>query len=158
MSDENKTAERNHHMETKDLIEALSLLMQVDIDALHSYRQALDEIEDKIIRDRLQGFMAEHQHHIDHLADQIRAMDGQPPSLSKDFKGFVIEGFTALRSSAGTIGALKALKTTETLTNRHYANAVSLDFPAELKQKLRKHFTDEKIHLDYITLNLKALT
>ena len=54
-------------------------------------------------------------------------------------------------------GALKALKTVEEITNRHYGEAVSKDAPPALKEILRKHFTDEKIHLDYIDSNLEAL-
>jgi hypothetical protein len=84
-------------------------------------------------------------------------MGGDPPELAKDFKGYVIEAFAALRTVAGMKSAMKALKTAEKINYNHYGEIVSKNAPSNLKELLRKHFTDEKIHLDYIESNLKAL-
>jgi rubrerythrin len=141
----------------EELIEAMSELAQVDIDALHAYSQALEQIEDEVIRSRLEEFMAQHREHIDRLSAAIKELGGQPPAFSKDFKGFFIEGFTALRSSTGMIGALKALRTTEEITHRYYAKAVPMEAPARLKDIYRRHLSEERIHLDYVVSNLEAL-
>lgn len=145
-------------MKEKELIAALSSLVQLDIDAVHAYNQAVREIDDPIIRDRLLKFQKEHRNHIDSLSRQIEALGGQPPDHTQDFKGYVIEAFTAIQSIAGLKGALKAIKTTEEITNRYYGEVVSWEAPAEVKELLRTYFSDEKIHLDYITSNLQALT
>lgn len=144
-------------MQENELIEKIKELVQMDIDTVHAYNRALDEISDKIMRSRLTAFRDNHQNHIADLSYQIRILGGQAPEPTKDFKGFILEAFTALRIATGTKGALKALKTVEEITNRYYGNVVSETVPEALKDMLRRHFSDEKIHLDYISSNLQAL-
>ena len=82
----------------KELIKALSNLAQLDIDAVHAYDQAIKEIGDPIIKERLVQFQKEHRNHISGLSRQIKDLGGQPPEKSKDFKGYVIEAIAAIRS------------------------------------------------------------
>lgn len=145
-------------MDKKNLIEALSNLVQLDIDAVHAYDQALKEIDDPIIKDRLLKFQDDHRNHTSGLSKEIVNLGGNPPEQSQDFKGYVIEAFTAIRSFTGLKGALKAMKTMEEITNRHYGEVVSWEAPSEVKKLLRMYFSEEKIHLDYISSNLQALT
>lgn len=144
-------------MNEKDLIAALSNLVQLDIDAVHAYNQAIKEIDDSIIKDRLLKFQEDHRKHIDVLSQQITDLGGQPPEQSKDFKGYVIEAFAAIRSFTGMKGALKGIKTTEEITYRHYSELVSQETPSEIKEVLRTYFSEEKVHLDYIASNLQAM-
>ena len=144
-------------MNEKDLITALSNLVQLDIDAVHAYNQALKEIDDSIIRDRLLEFQEEHRVRIDTLSRLIAELGGKPPEQSKDFKGYVIEAFAAIRSFTGLKGALKGIKITEEITNRHYGEVVSWEAPSGIKESLRQYFSEEKVHLDYISSNLQAL-
>jgi uncharacterized protein (TIGR02284 family) len=144
-------------MNTKELIGVLQELVQVDIDTVHSYNRVLDEIADDVVRSRLKAFRDTHLNHIAALSDEIRSLGGEAPKLTRDFKGYVIEAFTALRTAAGMKSALKALKTNEKITNHYYGETVSKEIPSALKELLREHFSDEKIHLDYITNNLKVL-
>ena len=145
-------------MNDKNLIEAMSNLVQLDIDAVHAYDQAVKEIDDTIIRDRLLKFQEEHRNHISGLSKQIANLGGQPPERSQDLKGYVIEAFAAIRSFTGLKGALNAMKTMEEITNRYYGEVVSWEAPSEVKELLRTYFSEEKIHLDYISNNLQALT
>jgi len=144
-------------MNEKNLIEALSNLVQLDIDAVHAYDQALKEIDDPIIKDRLLKFQNEHRNHISGLAQQIEDLGGRPPDRAQDFKGYVIEAFTAIRSFTGLKGALKAIKITEDITNRYYSEVVSWQAPSDTKEVLRTYFSEEKVHLDYIASNLQAM-
>ena len=141
----------------ENLIEALSNLVQLDIDAVHAYDQALKEIDDPIIKDRLLKFQDEHRNHISGLSKQIEELGGQPPEYSRDIKGYVIEAFTAIRSFTGLKGALAVMKTTEEITNRHYGEVVSWQAPSAVKEVMRTYFSEEKVHLDYITSNLQVL-
>ena len=144
-------------MENNELIRELRQLAQVDIDTVHTYNKVLDEISDEIVRARLTEFRDNHIKHITDLAAEIRSLGGKPPELTKDFKGYVIEAFAALSTAVGMKGAMKALKAAEKINYDHYGDIVSKNAPSSLKELLRKHFTDEKIHLDYIDSNLKAL-
>jgi hypothetical protein len=51
----------------------------------------------------------DHKRHIELLASEIPTLGGTPPDYSPDFKGYLISGFTSLRSITGTEGALKAM-------------------------------------------------
>lgn len=144
-------------MQTDQLIEILRELAQVDIDAVHSYNRVLDEISDNVVRARLTSFRDEHQQHMQAIADEIRTLGGEVPESTKDFKGYAVEAFAVLRTTTGGMkNALKALKTAEEITNRYYSRKVSKEAPAAVKDLLRKHFSEEKIHLDYINENVKA--
>jgi uncharacterized protein (TIGR02284 family) len=144
-------------MNEKNLTEALSNLVQLDIDAVYAYDQALKEIDDPIIKDRLLKFQDDHRNHISGLSKQIKALGGQPPEYSQDIRGYMIEAFAAIRSFTGLKGALAAMKTTEEIANRYYGEVVSWEAPSAVKEVLRTYFSEEKVHLDYITSNLQAL-
>ncbi len=144
-------------MDNNELAKALEELAQVDIDTVHTYNRVLDQIPDEIIRARLSDFRDNHIKHTGDLCAEIRSLGGEPPELTKDFRGYVIEAFAALRTVVGMKSAMKALKTAEKINYKHYGEIVSKNAPSHLKELLRKHFTDEKIHLDYIESNLKAL-
>ena len=79
------------------------------------------------------------------------------PGRSQDLKEYVIEAFAAVRSFTGLKGTLSTMKTTEEITNRYYRKVVSRAVPPDAEEVLRKFFSEEKIHLDYITSNLQAL-
>lgn len=145
-------------MNATNLIKAMSNLVQVDIDAIHAYDQAIKEIDDPIIRERLLEFQENHRNHIKGLSEQIELLGGQPPDRTKGFKGYVIKAFTAIRSFTGLKGALAAMKTTEEISNQYYGEVVSREAPAKLKAMLRTFFSEEKIHLEYINGNLQALS
>jgi len=145
-------------MNQKELIDALSDLLQTASDAVFSYQQAIPKVEDEIMRGRLASFRKSHEENIQELANAIERLGGQPPEFSKGFKGFILESVSALRSLTGSKGALKALQTIEERTNRHYSEAVSWEIPEDPRDLLRKQFSDVKVHLDYINSNLKALS
>jgi uncharacterized protein (TIGR02284 family) len=144
-------------MNEKELIESLSELLQNAIDAYFAYQQVIPKVEDEIMRNRLEAFCKSHEENIQELTQVIARMGGKPPEFSKDFKGYIIKGVTALRSLSGTKGALKALQATEEMTNRTYGRAVSWDAPDNVRQLLKKQFSDVKVHLDYIISNLKTI-
>jgi uncharacterized protein (TIGR02284 family) len=134
----------------KDLIDRLSSLMQLDIDAVHAYGQAIDSIKDPAIKNELIMFRDDHERHIGDLSLAISNLGGQPPERSRDFKGFLIEGFTALRSVTGTEGALKAMKGNEELTNKTYRDALDLQLPPDIRDIVERNYRDEQRHLAYI--------
>ncbi|NLX03630.1 MAG: DUF2383 domain-containing protein [Phycisphaerae bacterium] len=145
-------------MANQEMIDNLSSLAQVDIDAVHAYDQAIDQIDadDEQIREKLIEYRQDHQRHVAELASEIRDLGGTPPEYSRDFKGFLIEGFTALRSLTGTEGALKAMKSNEGLTNRRYDEARTWHLTGSAKGVVERGFQDEQAHLQFIEETLHA--
>lgn len=141
-------------MSNKDMADKLRSLAQLDIDAVHAYDQAIDQIEHIGIRQQISQFREDHNHHVQNLSRIITELGETPPEFSRDFKGFFIEGFTALRSATGTEGALKAMQTNENMTNKKYDEARSLPFRQDIKAVVEQNYSDEQRHLRYIEQTL----
>ncbi|MBD3345190.1 MAG: DUF2383 domain-containing protein [Chitinivibrionales bacterium] len=145
-------------MEKNQIIDTLKSLMQLDVDASHAYDQAIKRVDesDADIKSQLEVYQGDHDRHVERLADLIRQQGEEPPKVSPDLSGFLIEGFTALRSMMGTDGALKAMEGNEKLTNKKYSNAHGLDLPQEIKTVIDENYDDEKRHLQYIQEKLSV--
>src|SRR5579871_601326 len=103
---------------TEKMVETLNDLIHLDIDAIHAYRQAIDGCEILEVKDRLTLFMGDHERHVADLGAAVRSL-GREPAHGKDWKGFFIEGFTAIMSQ-GDRTALLAMRGNEELTTRRY--------------------------------------
>lgn len=137
-------------MERQEVIDRLNSLIQLDVDAVEAYEQAIKHVKHDDIRMRLAEFQEDHRGHIQNLTAAVRRLDGQPVKESPDLRGYLLEGFTALRSISGTKGALEAMESNEKLTNRRYSEAVDLDLPDELRKLVRSNLADEQRHIQYI--------
>jgi len=131
-------------------LKTLTSLRQLDIDATHAYTQAIERIDVPAIRQRLTEFRGDHERHIRDLEPCIRRLGGEPPERARDFKGFFIEGFTAVRSMLGTEGALKAMQGNEETPNKHYGEARQVDLPPDVRSVVERNYEDEKRHLAYV--------
>jgi uncharacterized protein (TIGR02284 family) len=136
--------------ESKELVKHLESLAHLDIDAVHAYTSAIDRIDIVEVKQRLTEFRSDHETHISNLSPLIERLGGKVPTRSPDFKGFFIQGFTAIRSMFGNEAALKAMKGNEELTNKTYEKALGVDFPVDILDVVRRNREDERRHLDYI--------
>lgn len=137
-------------MNRDDILDNLQKLIQLDVDATHAYDQAIKNVNELVIKDKLIQFQADHRRHIDLLSAKVLELGGTPPELTSDFKGFIISGFTALRSLTGTKGALEAMETNERLTTSKYEEASKKDFPVDVATIVQSNFSDEQRHLSFI--------
>lgn len=137
-------------MKNQEIVTKLTKLIQLDIDAAEAYKQALQKIDHMAIHTSICQFREDHLRHIDNLSAAIQELGGKVPDYKQDLKGYLIEGFTALRSVTGTEGALKAMQGNEKLTNRVYGEATKLDLPTHIMQLVQQNYSDEQRHLRYI--------
>lgn len=139
-------------MDNKDVGKVLIDLCQLDIDAVGAYDIALKHITIAAIHSKIEKFKQDHVQHIDNLSSLIRQYDSEPPKNTPDLKGYLISGMTAVKSSMGLTGALKAMESNEVTTNKKYQDALdeNPDLPADAKQLLQKNLGDERTHLNYI--------
>jgi len=134
----------------EDAIKTLNALIRLDVDAVSAYSQAIDNIHDAEVRSRLVSFRADHERHMTELAAEVDALGGSPPKISPDVKGYLLEGFTAIRSLTGIEGALKAMKVNEALTNRQYQRSLERNLPDRARSIVRRNYEDEQRHLRYV--------
>lgn len=139
-------------MEKKSVVNLLNDLMQLDIDAWHAYGEAIEKLDTALdIRDTLERFRGDHHRHVTEISARLRDLGEEPPGFSPDFKGYIIQGFTSLRSITGTKGALAAMETNEKLTNRKYADALENEgIPSDIHALIEANYKDEQEHLRYI--------
>ncbi len=137
-------------MNNKEIAERLKSLVQLDIDAVHAYGQAIEHIDVPNVREQVVAFQGDHERHINDLSSVVRNLGEAPPELTKDFKGFLLKAFTSIRSMTGTEGALKALKSGEELTNKKYSEARTWDLPVNILSIVQRNYEDEQRHLHYV--------
>lgn len=132
------------------LLKQLVALVHVDIDAWHAYGHAIRHVELDLVKHQLQKFQEDHERHVKEWCDAISKFGGEPPPFSRDLRGFVMEGVTAIRSVTGTEGALKAIRLNEVHTNGRYDEQEWIHMPPELRELLHKNQQDEHRHLQYV--------
>lgn len=137
-------------MDREEILDQLEKLIKLDVDAVHAYDQAIKNMDKSLVRDKLVSFQGDHRRHIDVLSEKMRELQGTPPDLTADFKGFFIKGFTALRSMMGSKGALQAMETNEKLTTSTYEKATGHDFPSDIAVIIRSNLADEQRHLSFV--------
>ncbi len=145
-------------MKTEEVVKMLNNLAQLDIDAISAYKQALKNIDDNEIAAALKTFQQDHQRHVEDLTVTVKKLGGNPPNFTPDIKGFLLQGFTAIRSLTGTVGALKAMQSNEKLTTKTYEEAMQENYPSDIKSLIEKNFNDEKRHYRYIQETLKKMS
>lgn len=140
----------------KENLETLMSIMQLDIDDAHAYEQVISNLEDEELKSKFQEFKKDHERHIQEIATLIKEMEGVPPEYSRDFKGYLISGYTAIRSMMGTKGALEAMQTNEKMTVKRYEEALQKNLSSKARDLLTKNFQDERRHLSFIETVLSS--
>jgi rubrerythrin len=139
-------------------VDHLEKLIQLDHDALLTYRQALEHIGDPEIRADLVGFLQDHERHVRELTALVHDLGGTPPIPHRDLKGAVLEAMTRLRSRSGTLGALRAMRLNERLTNYGYERMAEVELPPTARALVAAGLADERRHLATIEAHIERLT
>ena len=135
----------------------LNKLIQLDFDAAGTYREALLHVDDPSARSDLHSFLGDHERHVMELTRIVRDLGGEPVEAHRDFKGVILEGMTRLRSR-GTLGALRAMRMNEKITNRSYDKAAGVYMPPLGQVIVVENLADERRHLAAIGAHIERLT
>ncbi len=137
-------------MNQQSMIEELTKLYQLDVDAIAAYDAAISALGPGTIATELSLFKIDHQRHVLELAQVFMGLGKTPPEVTPDVKGAVIGAVTALRSRLGPERALVAMRGNEQLTNTLYARALAKPFPDPILDIVRRGMSDEQRHLTWI--------
>jgi uncharacterized protein (TIGR02284 family) len=135
-------------MNTEKLIDRLNDLIQLDVDAVHAYDEAISACEIPFVKQQLTDFRGDHERHVDDLSAEVSRLGGEP-KIKRDVKGFLIKGFTAVLSH-GDHSALLAMRGNEELTNKTYESAANETLPPPILAIVQRNWADEKRHLAWI--------
>lgn len=144
--------------DVKETVNTLNEIAQLEIDDAHAYNQAISNIEDLRLKDSFLTFKVDCERHIGETSQLIQELGGEPPEYSRDFKGYLITGYTAIRSMMGTKGALEAMHTNEKLTVRRYEDALQKNITPTAKGLLAKNLMDARRHLNFIESSIAAIS
>ncbi|MGA2400485.1 MAG: ferritin-like domain-containing protein [Syntrophobacteraceae bacterium] len=133
-----------------EMADRLNSLVQVDIDAVHAYRQVMPLMGPGRVKDQLIRFQQDHERHIDQLSAVVRALDSEPPVLVTDVEGLHIQGFAAIGGATKPQSATEAVRAVEELANRLYRESCALDFTPNIKELVRRNYGEEQRHLRYL--------
>jgi uncharacterized protein (TIGR02284 family) len=136
-------------LSTDKMIEELNELIRYDYDAIGAYDSAINDIHEATCRDPLIQFRGDHERHTIDLGAIVRRLGGTPVEHA-GLKGVVRKTMTKVAGLGGTEPTLKAMKSNEEVLNKTYAHHLSLDFPDDIKDVIRKNYSDEQRHLAWI--------
>ncbi|QKT03135.1 ferritin-like domain-containing protein [Ectothiorhodospiraceae bacterium 2226] len=138
-------------MERHEVTQQLTTLVQMDIEAVKSYEQALEGVDDEGVRAELDSIRAEHARNADRLSAVVRDLGETPPETVRDFQGDIYGGIPSEFGIEGpTVHALEAMKTNEELLHRRYAEVLSMDLPQDVRPAVERNFHDQERHLSWI--------
>lgn len=151
------TSMHEHDRWITKVCDQLNKLIQLDFDAAGTYREAILHVDDPDVRSDLHSFLADHERHVMELSRIVRDLGHTPIEAHRDFKGVILEGMTRLRSR-GTLGALRAMRMNEKLTNRTYDKASEVYMPPLGQVIVIENLADERRHLAAIEAHIARLS
>jgi uncharacterized protein (TIGR02284 family) len=132
----------------EETVRALNELIQLDLDAVRAYGEAVEACAIVEVRSQLQAFLADHQRHVRELESAVRALGGEPAG-QHDLERFLREGFTAI-ACTGDRYALFAMRGNEVITCRAYESLRAAEMPAEVRALIERSTQDEARHLAWL--------
>lgn len=142
-------------MSNLEIADALSDLVQLDVNAAKAYSQAIENIDVISLRQQFAKFRDIHNQQAASLDKVIKALDVVPPERSQDFRGFLMESWTAIRGGSGIEGALKAMKTNAEYVDKKYREACALPLTPSIRALVEHSYRNVHAQLEFIE---KALT
>lgn len=139
-----------HQMNNIEMAEVLSSLVQLDVNAAHAYREAMEHMSVISLKEQFRDFTHRHNENVEALTKVIRALDVVPPEPSRDFKGFLMEGYSAIRGSTGIEGALKAMKTNTEYINKKYREATALPLTPNILALVEHNYQNVRTELEFL--------
>lgn len=130
-------------------VSVLNNLIQVDIDTYHTYTQAIQASNSEYTQ-TLIAFRDEYKRQIVTLSKIVIARGGVPPEFSRDFKGYMTAGYTAVKVRGGLHSIFQAMETNETLSCKYHEDALKVDLPGDIREAIQVHLRAGKTHLDSI--------
>lgn len=126
-------------MNNRETVARLTILAQLEVDAMLAYDTALGNVSEGRVRALLLGWRAEHEGRLAAIAALIRNHGGTPPEYSRDFSGYLIPGMTEVQPGVVLRTTLVALLRNEWLSHATYEEAAGHAWPRRAFEVLRAH-------------------
>jgi hypothetical protein len=148
---ESPTQNQQSSEETKKLLQDLT---QYEIDGAFLILQCKDNINNQLIKSKLQPLQTQFEKDIRELSNMVKKYDGVVPDYTKDFKGYFMNGYAAMRGIFTDKGAIKALHTNLGLIQKSFESALTSTLPSDAKESVRKVYEDNQKALEAIKVEM----
>lgn len=122
-----------------DVVKRLQELTQYEIDGSFLLSQCIDNLKSQELKTKLQPMKDDCVNTIGDLSTLVKKYGGAVPDYSKDFKGYFMNGYTAIRGAMSDKGTLNALITNLDFIQKAFKKAANNDdLPSDVKDTIKK--------------------
>jgi uncharacterized protein (TIGR02284 family) len=140
----------------KEVVALLNRLIQLDHDAIATYRAAINHVTKDEDRSQLGWILGNHRRHADELTFVVRNLGGDPASHG-DLRQAWRRGRVSLGALSGEHDVLEALRGSEADAVAAYADAASQPgIPMDVRSVLERQLADERRHHAWLSERLEA--
>lgn len=147
---ETKKQQEKNVYNMEDTAKLLQDLSQREIDASFLLGQAIENVNNTAIKDSLIKAREEREKNIKNLSALIHQYGKEAPAHTKDFKGYFMQGYLAMRGWTSDQGLMRALHSNLQMLIGAYEDALKKELPTEAREKISQLHEIAKTHLKYI--------
>lgn len=140
-------------MSKNEVAQEVSSLLHWEIDYSHLLRQAIDNLDDEKLIDKISPMIKSTNQNIDLLEGLLRKYGKEPPKHTQDFKGYFMQGYASMRGLLSDSGVLNALHTNLQLSKNAFKASTKKNLPEEVKDVVNGIYLSKEKNLE----DLKAL-
>lgn len=128
----------------EETVKVLQKLTHYAIDGSFLISQCIDNLSTQTLKEKLQKIKGECDVNIKELSALLIKYGGNVPDYSKDFRGYFMSGYTAMRGAFTDQGTFNALHTNLKLILKAFESALSSSAPADAKEVIKKAYDRTK--------------
>jgi ferritin-like metal-binding protein YciE len=138
------------------LVREFRILAHYEIDRAYLLDQAINKLTNPGYQEILKKIKTECESNIQILSNIIENLGGEAPSYTRDFTGFLMQGYMAIRGLMGDKSLLRALQTDLNIILEAHKKASTLYLPEDLRDSIETIFSKAKKHVAIIETLLKS--
>lgn len=149
-SDQGKVILVKNNTSAESTAKTLQELAQAEIDASFLVSQAMDNVNNSVLREKLLQYKQQCEKHIGTLNELVIKHGRQAPTYSKDFKGFFMQGYAAMRGLVSDQGVMTALHTNLQRILKVYESHLNSITDDTIKSKVKQIYDEDKEIARYV--------
>ena len=134
----NEPTEYAQKIQGKEAIKAIEKLTQYEIDESFLLTQCIENVKDPGIKAKLALIKKDVEKNLNVLTKLGQKYGAEPIEHSKDFKGYFMNGYTAMRGIFTDKGTLNALDTNLNVVLNAFESALKSTLPEEVRNDIQK--------------------
>ena len=137
-------------MEMQEIATKMSTLLAMNQDTVQLYDTAINKVQDDNVKNQLQRFRSDHQHHAQEIQQWFQSSGQQQSRPPQEFQNFMQVHLADAQMARGQDEVMKVMHMGEAADNSEYAEATQAMVPQEVKQILQNHLQMEHRHLQAV--------